>query len=254
LFDFKQKIDPAYQSAAPNDTKCYLISGNRFVVFNEAENELAITDAKSNRIKAMRIRAGYHYSQLFKVGQHVLINLGSHDRQRSIIYICDYDLNPMRSRCFDKDFLYLRISQDMIYLWDFDLKKFLLYNLRLELVGQFERNTKIHGFLDYILYNDNRLVFNCFHYGGIKIVRKDDEELIKTIRTHGYSTVELFVDMASNIFVIVGDGDLFHLDCYDVDANLLFRQSRIFDGFFNFVVNGEDFYLFDNNFSLRSIF
>ncbi len=255
LYNFTQKID--LDEKARNFVKVVVLNTKKLLAYDGDANELVLMDHKFNRLKVIKIERDFNCFQISKIYNRIVINLVTHVKRKTFIYVYDFDLTRIKSKLFKNQFIFFKSSQNMFFFRNSDLQTYYLhYNLELEMVGKYEidyKNRKSHGDLNSIL-GSNRFIFNCRETGEIKILSKKKFELIKAIPVKDYAENKLFVDTKSNLFLLYKrtDGDFYHLNCYDKNGEFLFNQSPIFSEYFQVFKNYETIYLYDDNSVLKS--
>jgi hypothetical protein len=255
LYNFTQKIN--LDERSKNFVKVVVLNTKRLLAYDNEANELILMDRKFNRLKVIKIERDFNCFQISKISDRIVINLVTHVKRKTFIYVFDFELSRIKSKLFKNQFIFFKSSQNMFFFRNSDLQTYYLhYNLDLEMVGKYEidyKNRKNHGDLNSILGSDNRFIFNCRESQEIKILTKEKFEVIKAIPVKEYAENKLFVDTKSNLFLLYKktDGDFYHLNCYDKNGNFLFSQSPIFSEYFQVFKNYETIYLYDDNSVLK---
>ena len=245
--------------------KFLVLDQNKFLVYDSnKKNELILLDNNFNILKQIKIGQDYKCFQICKNGNKLVMNLVTHLRRKTFVYVFDFNLNKIRCKQFRNQFLFIKSSQNIFFFRASDLHTFYLqYDLNLELVGKLDINNKARmriGDLNSILNHENKLVFNCPDSKEIRILSKKSLEQVATISTQGFAQYKIFVDAELKIYVFFkltvanNEQDAFHLYCYNSNGVLMFKQSPIFTDYFGVFKNYENLYLFDNNFKLKSFF
>jgi hypothetical protein len=256
LHRFTQNIN--LDEKARNFVKVVVLNPHKLLAYDGDANELILMDRKFNRLKTIQIERDFNCFQISKISERIVVNLVTHVKRKTFIYVYDFDLNRKNSKLFKNQFIFFKSSQNMFFFRNSDLQTFYLhFNLDLEMVGKYEidyKSRKSHGDLNSILNAENRFIFNCRETGEIKILSKVNFELIKAIPVSSYMEIKLFVDTKSNLFVLYkkSEEDQYHLNCYDKDGNFFFSQSPIFIEYFQVFKNYETIYLYDENSVLKS--
>lgn len=249
LFNNLRTAYPPSHSTNHKKQSFFLLNANTQLVHSKEENQLCLINRRFETIKRVNIKVGYSCYQIFKLLEYVILNFTSQQLKKSQLYVCDFELRPVKKRVFD-DILFVRCSQDKILYSKGDI--LLIYNLNLDLVESLfiEKRQPF----DYIIHNCERFVSRCLDTSLIRVFSEKGSSLITEIPSG--PMVKLFVDMNSNIYVISKGKmqECFQLACFDYNGKLVFEQLFIFQNFDFFVKNGEQFYLFDGNLTVKCIF
>jgi hypothetical protein len=217
---------------------------NRCLTMNFEKSELLLLDSKSITLKVFQVKEGFICYQLYKVASRVLFNFIDGQSQKSFIYVCDFDLRPIKIKFFKNRNVYVYVSQQSLFYFDPGSHTFSILNLDLELVATVKRNDDLKADLNYILLAEDRLVLQMFDFTAINIIRKEKFEIVKTIQTRDASHISIFVDNESYIYATMKPdySEWYELTCYDTNGHVICLQKFFFPLMHFIYVNDDGFH------------
>ena len=256
LCDFMQPVK-VKQEYAEYMWHTYVLNMNSSITYLNLDSRIVLLDAKSNKLKEIKIGNHYSLNQVCPIDSFILISLTHCSSNRAWVYILDKSLNVLKAKSFSVDYFFVKVCQKLFFFWNELSQSFWLYDISMKFLEQIPFRESLCLDFDCILANESKIISSCLITKHIKILSMDNLNLIKTIPMLDKPDFMYWIctDKFSKVIVIQKSASVnkFMVKLFDSYGNLDFERDLIFTVFNDLKLSflNNDLNFFNNDYTRK---
>jgi hypothetical protein len=246
----------------------YQINLDKYLIRDNANKQILITDKKLNLIKMIRFNENCFCWQLNIINQCIVFTLFNLVMKKYFIYVFDLNLKLLSSKNLkcDTSSVFVDFCASNIY-YKCPLKQtYIILDLRLNEIGRLNLGNDsglfLHSLLDQRIIIQNNFTREIQILSRSLIPNEEDKEnnndsnldrvhLIKSIKIEKTICLKVLVDLELNVYIVERSmqDNLIYLVCYNKLGRFIFKKTiDLFNRYKNFEIQNERIYFGNDDF------